>query len=117
MRATFESVRFITDGPFGNVDFDSADPPDPVPLTARAPAALVGLSLTMRMRYDLSGGQDGTLEIDESTGWLLSSRLEGTFAGTMTMEGMPGMPEGMSTPLSVRSVVTIESIEGHPRTP
>ena len=46
---TYNSVRFTQDGPMGMIEYDSEDPPDDIPLPARAFAALVGQSMRLRM--------------------------------------------------------------------
>lgn len=55
----------------------------------------------MEIRYDISGDQSGTMEIDLDTGWTLSGVVTQTLAGKV--EAM-----GMSWPISVTSVVRIE---------
>lgn len=230
LSATYTALRMTIDGPAGAFEFDSASPPDPVPLAARAASALLGQSLTFRMtprgvvsdvqgyeelqrrmledlpggaaaqamiesngglldddglaemmqqlsgilpdrpvrvgdswsrsasmtaafavqlentwtlrdrrdgvavidvatsissgsdpvtrvgtmtmRHDLAGQQSGTIEIEEASGWPLRTRTESTFAGTMTMEGIPGNAEGLTTPISVHSIVTVERLSG-----
>lgn len=64
----------------------------------------------MTMRYDVEGEQTGTMEIDEATGWPIRSRLEGSFSGTIEMEGLPGMSQ--STPMTVHSLITVERLPG-----
>ncbi len=65
----------------------------------------------MVMRYDLSGEQTGTMEVDEATGWTIRSRAESEFSGhfSVTMEGRPGSAE---IPMTIKSAVTVEPLAG-----
>jgi len=66
----------------------------------------------MSMTYDMSGESLGTAQVDETSGWMIRSRLEGTFSGTTTVD-MPGMPGGpMTSPMSMTMVTTTELLPG-----
>jgi len=61
--------------------------------------------------YDLKGTQQGQAEMDEATGWTLSSTLTQEFSGKMTMEGAPGMTEPLSWPVTAKSEITLSAPE------
>jgi hypothetical protein len=49
---TYDRVQFKQTGPQGNLDYDSADPPDPVPMGARAFTGMVGRTLQVEYHAD-----------------------------------------------------------------
>lgn len=66
----------------------------------------------MKFHYALSGEQKGTLEIDESTGWLVRGKISQTISGEMRMETGPEAPAVPdSIPMSIETAVTIEPFE------
>ena len=61
----------------------------------------------MTMTYEISGDRKGQLEIDEASGWTVSSRYTQQIAGTIKAEGGP---QGtMSFPISGTIITRIES--------
>lgn len=56
VRVTYETIRFVQDGPMGHMEYDSADPPDPTPRELRPYAVLVGEAVTMEFAPDGSVG-------------------------------------------------------------
>jgi hypothetical protein len=64
----------------------------------------------MKMSYDLSGEQSGSMVLDRTTGWCTKSQLDQTFEGTIRASG--GMftgQGGLEWPIKVVGSVTIES--------
>ena len=65
----------------------------------------------MKLRYDMSGDQKGTLEIDEATGWHIRSKWTQELSGKVKVEGLLQTSEGMSWPISVKSIMSLERID------
>ncbi len=65
----------------------------------------------LRLSYDISGEQKGTMELQEATGWTIRAKLTQEFSGQANMEGTPQMPEGMSWPISMESIISFEPFE------
>jgi hypothetical protein len=66
---------------------------------------------TMKLSYDISGKQKGTMELQEATGWIRRAESTQEFSGRVKMEDASQMPEGMSWPISVKSVITLVPLE------
>lgn len=64
----------------------------------------------MSVRYAVKGQNSGTVEVEESTGWIVRSRIESELSGSATMEGTP--MGAMTIPMNVKTVTTTEPIEG-----
>lgn len=56
------------------------------------------------LEYELSGTQQGTMELDERTGWTLSANLTQALSGKITMN------DEMSWPISSDSTITLETV-------
>jgi len=56
----------------------------------------------MKMEFDLSGTQSGTMQVDEATGWTTASTADLSMEGSMKMMGM-------STPMKVEGKVYTKS--------
>ncbi|MCF8298740.1 MAG: hypothetical protein K9J13_14420 [Saprospiraceae bacterium] len=52
--------------------------------------------------YDVKGNQKGSLEIDESTGWILGGKMVQSFSGEISTQGL-------TWPISVESIITFEN--------
>ena len=65
----------------------------------------------MKMNMQLSGTLTGTSEIDETTGWILRSKIEQNFFGVVKIAPNEHMPDGMSIPMTIQSTSTIEPME------
>ena len=61
----------------------------------------------VKMSFDISGVQQGTMSLDEGTGWTISAHVTQTLAGEIEME----MGERMSWPISIKSTTRLESLE------
>lgn len=61
------------------------------------------------VRYKLEGTQEGTLEIDEATGWYVKATLTQKVKGEMFVSGLPDQAEGeeLSVPIIIESSITI----------
>jgi hypothetical protein len=60
----------------------------------------------MTLKYDVSGGQQGSMEVDEATGWIDYADITQKMSGEVKVEGGP-MPRDMSWPISIESNVTM----------
>jgi hypothetical protein len=63
---------------------------------------------TATLSFDLSGKQQGRMELAEDSGWVIKSELTQEFSGTLKMEGAPGMTEALSWPISAEAKVRLE---------
>ena len=61
----------------------------------------------VKVSYDISGVQEGTLEIDETTGWIISGKFTQEFSGTVKMEGMVSR----EMPMSVKGTIRLGPLE------
>jgi hypothetical protein len=62
----------------------------------------------MRIQQKLRGDQQGTIEIDETSGWVLKSTLNQEFSGEMTIIGGP---QEVTMPMTIEGVVRVESLD------
>jgi len=62
----------------------------------------------MKLTMDVSGEQSGTYELDESTGWIVSSRVIQKISGDQMISGSPS--GSVTIPLSMETTITMESI-------
>lgn len=82
------------------VEVDSTVTPD----ADSSPSRMGPLSL----KYQLSGKQNGTIEIDETTGWPIKTQIVQDLSGNVTVEGAPGATEPMTWPISVKGDILAE---------
>lgn len=61
-------------------------------------------------RATLKGSYAGTLEIDPATGWMLRKKTTMSGSGEVKMPPNKQMPQGMTLPMSMESITTIEPI-------
>ncbi|OGF66666.1 MAG: hypothetical protein A2Y62_21365 [Candidatus Fischerbacteria bacterium RBG_13_37_8] len=61
----------------------------------------------IKLKYELSGTQEGTMELEEATGWSKRATIKQNFTGTVHIEGAPQM-SGMSFPMTVEGTITLE---------
>jgi hypothetical protein len=67
---------------------------------------------TMKLIYDISGKQRGTIEMEEATGWIVSGELTQEISGEVKVEeGIPQLPSGTTWPISIESSINFSSIE------
>ena len=57
------------------------------------------------MAYKMSGEQNGTLTVDEATGWMKRGVITQNFTGNITMSGA----QAMTWPITIKGTVTISS--------
>ncbi len=71
-----------------------------------APIEMMGIQIS----YDIGGNQGGTVQIDRDTGWIIHAELEQNFEGKVAVKGdVQGLPSGMNWPITIKSVITIDS--------
>jgi len=56
----------------------------------------------IQLSYEISGEQQGTMDLNESTGWTIGAELKQTLAGKVTMGDI-------SWPVSIDSKITMEA--------
>ena len=73
---------------------------------------------SMKMNYQLSGMQNGRMEMDESTGRIIKSKLNQDTSGQIVMSDSSGqgMPD-MTVPMKIKSVITFEMTERKEQAP
>lgn len=64
----------------------------------------------MKMNMEMTGSVHGTSEINEASGWMIRSKMKMQLAGQMSIAPNEQMPEGITVPMSIESVITIEPI-------
>jgi len=64
-----------------------------------------------KVSYELSGKQQGQIEIEESTGQLLRSKLNQEVSGQITMEVAGQVSQQPPIPMNIKGVVTVEMTE------
>ncbi len=79
-----------------NAKIETGDQPKPIEMGP--------MKMTMKMK----GAQKGTIQIDEATGWIVRSKTDVNFTGEMKMEPNEQMPQGMTIPVTVEGVTTVE---------
>ncbi|MHC5061845.1 MAG: DUF6263 family protein [Planctomycetota bacterium] len=70
------------------------------------PIEMGGVKMSMRIQ----GQQNGTSQLDEATGWMVRSKADMKFSGEVKVEGNEQMPQGMTIPMSIEGVTTIEPV-------
>lgn len=60
--------------------------------------------------YDMSGKQQGTLELDEASGWIVRGALRQQLSGRVMVKGTQGIGQSISWPISVESTTSFEPI-------
>ncbi len=84
------------------IDIESLLKPNPVTLPDRS-----GL---MQFIYDISGTQKGTLEIELDSGLIRHAQFNQKMSGDVRVAGTKGMPQSMSWPVKISSVISIDSV-------
>ena len=64
-----------------------------------------------KARMKIAGSYQGTLEIDEASGWVIRSKANMKFSGEMKIDANKQMPQGMTVPISIESAITVEPIK------
>jgi len=68
------------------------------------PTAMGPMKMTMKMK----GAQKGTIQIDAATGWIVRSKTDVNFTGEFKTEPNEQMPQPMTIPIAIESVITVE---------
>ncbi|WP_129714276.1 DUF6263 family protein [Pedobacter sp. SYP-B3415] len=69
----------------------------------------------MDVEYNLSGTTKGTLRIDKKSGWVNHGIMEGSVGGTFVIKPNQQLPEGMTVPMTVKTVTTLyDGVSGPP---
>ncbi len=62
-------------------------------------------------KISLKGSFEGSLQIDQTSGWMIRKKATMKADGEMKMAVNQQMPKGMTIPMSIETVVTVEPIE------
>jgi hypothetical protein len=65
----------------------------------------------MKVSYQLSGTQKGTMSLDERTGLFVRSKMEQQMSGQVTMSAAGAESGGMAIPMKIEGVTTVEMTE------
>ncbi|MGE5557489.1 MAG: DUF6263 family protein [Bacillota bacterium] len=71
-----------------------------------APSVRMG---PLSFEYKLAGKQEGTLEVDESTGLIRRGKYIQSVSGDIQFHNSPMVPDGRTFPVSVNGEITVES--------
>jgi len=63
----------------------------------------------MKLTQEVTGEMKGTLELNEATGWIMSSSMDQQYSGEIKIEGNPQLPEGMIIPMTSKTATKLES--------
>jgi len=61
----------------------------------------------MEVLYFIEGERTGTLTVDINTGWVVEATFTDDIGGSLTISPNPQVPEGMTIPLEMKNVTTI----------
>ena len=64
-----------------------------------------------QMKITLKGSYEGSLQIEQDSGWMIRKKATLKVTGEIKMEANQQMPQGMTIPMSIESIVTVEPIE------
>ncbi|OLP17634.1 hypothetical protein BST81_15025 [Leptolyngbya sp. 'hensonii'] len=62
----------------------------------------------MEMSYNLTGSQQGTLQLNQQTGFVNQAKLNQNISGQMEMKGIPGTTKSVTVPMQIESLITLE---------
>lgn len=65
----------------------------------------------VKMNMKMTGRVRGTSQIDEASGWMIRSKMKMQLSGQMKIAPNEQMPEGMTVPISIDSVITVKPIK------
>jgi len=69
----------------------------------------------LKMTYKLSGSQKGEMQVDEATGWTIRGNITQNISGQLKVQAPGQTPGGMTIPMTIRSVITMEQYK--PKSP
>lgn len=61
----------------------------------------------LKLQYDIGGKQQGEMEIDEATGWVIKAKMTQDLSGKVRVQGGAGAPGGMTWPISIKSDIRV----------
>ena len=61
----------------------------------------------MQMKSDLNGTTNAEIKIHKKTGWVIYSKTNQQMAGTTTIKGNDAIPGGMTLPIKMNNIITI----------
>lgn len=59
------------------------------------------------MEYALDGTNTSTIKVDNASGWIIEAVIDQNIKGSISIEGNPAMPDGMTIPMEVTSTSTV----------
>ena len=62
-------------------------------------------------KLTMNGSYQGSFQIDQKTGWMIRKKVDMKSSGEIKMEANQQMPQGMTIPMSIEYVITVEPIE------
>jgi hypothetical protein len=62
-------------------------------------------------KMNMTGSYQGTVQIDRASGWMVRKRVAIKASGHIKMAANKQAPQGMTMPMSIESVVTVEPME------
>ncbi len=65
----------------------------------------------MKMNMQLTGTQNGTMKLDEATGWVIGGETTMSFSGSVKLLPNEHMPEGMTIPMTIEGTTKIEPFD------
>ncbi len=65
----------------------------------------------MKMNMQLTGTQNGTMKIDEATGWVIGGETTMNFSGSVKILPSEHMPEGMTIPMTIEGTTMVEPFD------
>jgi hypothetical protein len=63
----------------------------------------------MELKMEITGDMTSTMTIDRKTSWIVTSTIDQTFGGTVSVASSPLMPDGMEMPIQISNKMTITS--------
>lgn len=63
------------------------------------------------LKFNLSGDQSGTIEIGESDGWVVRTRLSQEFSGQVEIDGGEAAGQTMTWPILITGSMNLEQID------
>ncbi len=65
----------------------------------------------MKMNMQLTGTQNGTMKIDEATGWVIGGETTMNFSGSVKILPSEHMPKGMTIPMTIEGTTKVEPFD------
>ena len=81
------------------VEVNATLEPDP-----EAPPLMMG---PVEIKYDVSGTETGTMQVNPTTGWITQAALTQDASGNMNIEPSAQVPQGMSWPVVIHTEISL----------